>query len=152
MRERPVTPRITIADQPTAEEIRALPSQGYKAVVNLRHDGEPEQPLSTAEEGDLVREAGLEYLSVPVGAPPLSAEGVRDFLDLLDRHAEDRVLVHCRRGGRAVALVLVRQARDAGWSAAEALQRGEEAGLKVEGRLREMVQAYLEAHPPVTRA
>src|SRR4029079_9981840 len=101
MLARAITPGITIADQPTQEELQGLPDQGYVGVINLRQDGEPEQPLSLAEEGAPGRGAGMDYLSVPVGAPPLSDAGVRQVNDFLDRHAGGRVLVHCRTGSRA---------------------------------------------------
>jgi uncharacterized protein (TIGR01244 family) len=146
MQAQAITPGITVADQPTGDEIRALPDEGYVGVINLRQDGEPEQPLSTAEEGTRVRGAGMDYLSVPVGGPALSEEGVRQVHDFLDRHAAGRVLVHCRKGGRASALVLLHQARSRGWKPSEALGQGEAMGLKVEGKLRDMVEQYLTAH------
>lgn len=147
MQARSVTAGITVADQPTAEELSGLPAEGYVGVVNLRHDGEPEQPLSTAEEARQVKAAGLEYLNVPVGAPPLDEPGVAAVCDFLDRHAQGKVLVHCRKGGRAAALVLIHQAQAQRWPADEALDRGEAMGLKVDGKLRAMVAAYLAAHP-----
>ena len=57
-------------------------------------------------------------------------------MQFLDKHAGDRVLVHCRKGGRAAALVLIQQARANGWSATEAMEKGQALGLKVEGGLR----------------
>ena len=94
-------PGITIADQPTEEELRALKTQGYIGVVNLRHDGEPEQPLSTSEEGKKIQAMGLDYLHYGVGGGPLTAEGVASVCEFLDSHASGKVLVHCRRGARA---------------------------------------------------
>src|SRR5262245_34882535 len=96
---------ITLADQPTEEELRGLKAEGYTGVVNLRNDGEPEQPLSTAEEGTVVRMEGLDYLHYGVGGAPLSPGGVASVCDFLDRHAGGKVLVHCRKGARAAALV-----------------------------------------------
>jgi uncharacterized protein (TIGR01244 family) len=147
MQARAITPQITVSDQPTEDEIKVLPDQGYVGVINARHDGEPEQPLNTTEEGARVREAGMDYLNVPVGAPPLSEEGVRKVFDFLDRHANGRVLVHCRKGGRAAALVLLHQARARGWKPFEVFDKGEAMGLKVEGKLREAVAQFLAAHP-----
>ena len=64
-----IRPNLDIADQPTAEELAALKAEGYTAVVNLRTAGEPDQPLDPTAEGEVVREAGLEYLHVPIGGP-----------------------------------------------------------------------------------
>ena len=44
--ERAITSQITIGDQPTEADLARLKAEGYTGVVNLRNDGEPEQPLS----------------------------------------------------------------------------------------------------------
>ena len=138
-----ITPNLAIGDQPTAADLEELKREGYAGVVNVRLDGEPDQPLSTAAEGQLVRALGMEYLHSGVGGAPLTEAGVGAVCDFLDRHAADKVLVHCRRGPRAVALVLLHRARAEGWPPAEVLARGEQLGLKIEGGLRQMVEAYL---------
>jgi len=143
-------PGITVADQPTEEEILALKDQGYTAVVNLRHDGEPEQPMSTSEEGKKVQAMGLDYVHYGVGGGPLTAEGVNSVCALLDRHASSQVLVHCRKGARAAALVLIHEAQKKGWKAEEATTKGRALGLDIEGGLRLLVEHYLQTHPAGT--
>jgi uncharacterized protein (TIGR01244 family) len=144
MIEKPITPEISIADQPTEAELKALKPAGYVGVVNLRNDGEPEQPLGTAAEGGEVRALGMDYLHVGVGGAPLTEQGVRSVSEFLDRHeGQGKVLVHCRKGSRAAALVLLHFAVKEGWPASEAISRGEEIDLRVDGKLREMVEAYL---------
>jgi uncharacterized protein (TIGR01244 family) len=123
-----------------------LKELGYAAVVNLRNDGEPEQPLSPQAEARVVESTGLEYLHVGVGGQPLGSEGVDRVLDLLDRHADEKVLVHCRSGGRAAALVLIYQAKHNGWSNADAIEKGRLLGLDVKGNLQMMVDQYLNSH------
>src|SRR5262249_12272672 len=114
-------------------------------VVNLRNDGEPEQPMSTSQEGEKARALGLGYLHYGVGAAPLSPKGVKDVCDFIDQHTQgsQRVLVHCRRGPRAAALVLLHQARANHWNAAEALAKGKAMGLDVDGGLKTLVEGYL---------
>ena len=145
--KRPITPAITIGDQPTEEDLASLRGEGYVGVINLRHDGEPEQPLSTVEEGAKVRDLGLEYLHYGVGGAPFADPGVSNVVDFIDRltAGDGKVLVHCRKGGRAMALVLLQQARAHGWSAAEALDKGRAMGLQVDGQLKTMVENYLQA-------
>ncbi len=111
--QRPVTATITIGDQPTVADLEKLKQEGYVGVVNLRNDGEPDQPLSTSEEGNQVRALGMKYLHYGVGAAPLSEAGVTAVCDFVDANAQgtDKVLVHCRRGPRAIALLLLQQAR-----------------------------------------
>ncbi len=111
--KKPVTPEIIIGDQPSEEDLLECKYEGIAGLVNLRNDNEPEQPLSTGAEGDKVRALGMEYLHYGVGGAPLADPGVAGVCDFIDRHtgAGHKVLVHCRKGGRAVALVLIQQAR-----------------------------------------
>lgn len=143
--KRPFTGTITIGDQPTEADLKKLKQEGYSGVINLRNDGEPEQPLSTAEEGAIARELGMDYLHYGVGAAPLSATGVNAVADFIDEHAQGpkKVLVHCRKGGRAVALLLLQQARANKWSADEVIAKGKAIGLEVDGGLKTMVEAYV---------
>ncbi len=142
--ERAITPKVAIGDQPTDADLARLKAEGYDAVVNLRNDGEPEQPLSPAAEGAEVRALGMDYLHVGVGGSPLTDAGVGAVRDFIDAHG--KVMVHCRKGGRAAALVLLHQAKANGWSAADAVGKGRGLGLEVDGGLRAIVEAYLDAH------
>ena len=144
---RPISPTISIAGQPTEDDLRDLKAEGYVAVVNLRNDGEPEQPIGTAAEGELARSIGLDYLHVGVGAAPLTEAGVGRFCEFMDAHADAPVLVHCRSGGRAAALLILQQAKANGWKPAEAIARGDAMGLRVGGGLRIAVESYLNDHP-----
>jgi uncharacterized protein (TIGR01244 family) len=143
--KRAVTATITIGDQPTETDLEQLKSEGYSGIINLRMDGEPEQPMGTVEEGEKIRALGMDYLHYGVGAAPLSEPGVTEVCDFIDRHAQEpnKVLVHCRRGGRAIALLLLQQARANDWSPHEALAKGKAMGLEVDGGLKTLVEAYL---------
>lgn len=143
--KRPITAGITIGDQPTEDDLLECKYEGYTGVVNLRNDGERDQPLSTGAEGERVRAVGMEYLHYGVGGKPLADPGVSEVCDFIDRLTAQggKVLVHCMKGGRAMALVLIQQARAQEWSAAEALEKGRAMGLQVDGQLRTMVESYL---------
>ena len=143
--KRPVTTTITIGDQPTEADLEQLKQEGYVGVVNLRNDGEPEQPLSTTEEGNRVRALGMKYLHYGVGAAPLSEPGVTGVCDFVDEHAQgtDKVLVHCRRGPRAIALLLLQQARANHWGVEEVFTKGKALGLEIDGGLKMLVESYL---------
>jgi uncharacterized protein (TIGR01244 family) len=143
--QRPVTATITIGDQPTVADLEKLKQEGYTGVVNLRNDGEPDQPLSTSEEGNQVCALGMKYLHYGVGAAPLSQAGVTAVCDFVDANAQgtDKVLVHCRRGPRAIALLLLQQARANHWGAEEVFAKGKALGLEVDGGLKMLVESYL---------
>ncbi len=142
-----ITPAITIGDQPNEGDLSALKEEGYVGVINLRNDGEPEQPLSTLAEAGHVQGLGLDYMHYGVGAAPLSEQGVDAVRRFLDAHAEGKTLVHCRKGGRAAALVLLYLSQTEGWAPDEAMTKGNALGLQVDGGLRQLVETYLRDHP-----
>jgi len=142
---RAVTPKIAIGDQPTEADLAELKNEGFSGIINLRNDGEPDQPMNTAQEGDKARALGLDYLHYGVGSAPLSATGVTAVCDFIDQHADgtNKVLVHCRRGPRAIALVLLQQARANKWTSSEVVAKGKAMGLEVDGGLKMLVESYL---------
>lgn len=146
--KREVGQGITIGDQPTEDDLKALKSEGYVGVMNLRNDGEPEQPLSTSAEGREVQGLGMDYLHVGIGGAPFTEEKVSSIKSFLDRHDQQKVMVHCRKGGRAAAMVLLHRALAEKWSPEEAIAKGKAQGLEVEGNLRTMVEDYLRQHGP----
>lgn len=143
--KKPFSPTITFGDQPTEADLEQLKKEGYTGVVNLRNDGEPEQPMSTAAEGAKVKALGMEYLHYGVGSAPLAASGVTAVCDFIDAHSAggEKVLVHCRKGGRAIALLLLQQARAQKWTKDEVIARGKAIGLAVDGGLKTLVESYL---------
>jgi uncharacterized protein (TIGR01244 family) len=144
--EKPITDRITIAGQPTEADLARLRSDGYAAVVNLRDDGEPEQPLDVAAERRAAGEVGLAYHHLGVGQQPLSDPGVAEACDFIDREAATgKVLVHCRGGGRAAAITLIQQARARGWKADEAIEKGREIGLTLDPGQQLKVEQYFKS-------
>jgi uncharacterized protein (TIGR01244 family) len=142
--ERAITSQITIGDQPSEADLARLKAEGYSGVINLRNDGEPEQPLSTSAEGEKVRGLGMDYIHMGVGGSPLTQVGVEAVCDFIDTHG--KVMVHCRKGGRAAAVVLIHQAKANNWSTAEAAAKGRGLGLEVDGGLRSIVENYLDDH------
>ena len=58
-----ITPTIAIAGQPTVDDLKALKAQGYVGIVNLRNDGEPDQPISPAVEAAVGRSRLFRYHS-----------------------------------------------------------------------------------------
>ncbi len=123
-----VNAKISAGGQPSEEDIAALKAAGVKKIINLRREGEQNQPLDPKAEGDVVRRAGMEYLHVPVdpkNLDPSSAAAVTKAIEETD----GSVYVHCAAGGRAVTHALLADGK--GGSADAVFKKAEEIGAPV---------------------
>lgn len=141
---------VFVSGQPSADELAAMAAEGFVAVVNLRHDGEPEQIIGVAEEAGIVQSNGMAYHSHPIGGAPLDRAQVAETIAFIDgfAHRGGKVLLHCRKGGRAAAFAAIRDAVATGQTAHEAFARAAAQGSPLDGNLRRLVEQYLSAHPP----
>lgn len=143
MNRRSVSPRIEVAGQPTRDELQSLRAEGFVGVVNVRLDGEPEQPLSPGDEAIEVGAAGLDYLHVPVGGGPIDPSGMDAIYQFLEVHSAGKVLIHCKQGGRAQAVALLYLARRENWPVEEVIVRGLQEGFALSPGLQILVREYL---------
>jgi uncharacterized protein (TIGR01244 family) len=134
----------TVGAQPTEEQLRELREQGFRSVVNLRTEGEENQPLAPAAEGAKAREAGLEYLHLPVSMQRMQPELVDRFREELPRLPKP-VYIHCGAGKRAGVFAMIDLALQAGWSGEETLRRAEAMGFECDQpELKEFVKRYID--------
>lgn len=140
----PLSARVAAGGPPTAEQIAAMPSQGYATIINLRTDSEP----GVDAEAKAAERAGLHYVRIPVSGSTLdlaTASAVRQAL----RDAPDGdILLHCGSGNRVGAVWGLIQALDAGVSEDEAVETAYQSGM----RSASLERAMREAIPPLERA
>ncbi len=125
-----VSAKISAGGQPTEEDIAALKAKGVRKIINLRRDGEQNQPLDPAAEGDVVKGAGMEYLHIPVdpkNLDPSSSAAVTKAIE----ESDGPVYVHCAAGGRAVTHALLADAKAQGSSADKVFKKAEEIGAPI---------------------
>ena len=125
-----VSAKISGGGQPSEEDIAALKAAGFRKIINLRREGEPNQPLDPKAEGEAVARAGMEYLHVPVDPKnlnPSSAEAVAKAVAASD----GPVYVHCAAGGRGISHALLAEAKAQGGSADDVLKKAEALGSPI---------------------
>jgi uncharacterized protein (TIGR01244 family) len=125
-----VNAKVSAGGQPSEEDIAALKASGVRKIINLRREGEQNQPLDPAAEGEAVKRAGMEYLHIPVdpkNLDPSSAAAVAKAIEASD----GPVYVHCAAGGRAVTHALLAEAKAQGNSADNVFKKAEEIGAPV---------------------
>ncbi|HDS1581524.1 TPA: protein tyrosine phosphatase family protein [Stenotrophomonas maltophilia] len=120
-----VRPGLYSGGQPSAEQLRALATQGVRTVIDLRQPGE-ERGFDEARAAEAL---GLRYVRIPVaGAEGLDAANIRAVHQALQQ-SQGPVLLHCASGNRAGAVLGLVNARYEHASAEQALQLGQRAGL-----------------------
>lgn len=106
------------SQQPVGAEWHVLKTRNIRTVVNLRCESEDEPLL--AEEKRACREAGVRYVSIPVGYVPLAAD-VETFLRVVQESPP--VLVHCEHGrSRAGQMAGAYRVIVQGWDAERAFE------------------------------
>lgn len=130
-------PGVAAAGQPDEALIQSLASEGYRTVVNLRMASEDPSPI---EEGPRVRNAGLEYVHIPMMAGDFSVDQAKALGAVLDDPEKRPVLVHCRSGRRVHVLYALYRITQKGVPVDEALEKARPFGVQgpLEERVREL--------------
>ena len=128
-----LTPRVGTGGQPTAAGFRVLADKGYKAVVNLRTDGEG---VDLAAEEKAITELGLKYYNVPVSGKDPRDDQAEAFLKVMEGLKEERVFVHCATANRVGSLMLIQRVLQDGLALEKAEQEATQVGLRSENLLK----------------
>lgn len=112
---REVDPKLSTSGQPSERQLRAVASAGFEVVINLALHTDPRYSLP--DEPGLVRSLGMHYIHIPVRFDSPTEGDLLAFFAALERHAHQKILVHCAANKRATAFLgLFRMIRQ-GWSA-----------------------------------
>ena len=104
----------------------SLAEQGFRAVVNLRLDGEP----GVAEEAEAVEAAGLRYVHLPMAPSAPEFETAEQFLEVVADPSNQPVYIHCASANRVGGVWAIKRVVQDGWSREAALAEGHAIGLK----------------------
>ena len=106
---RKLTETFYASPQITAEDIAEAAKLGVRLVINNRPEGESEDQTPGAAIESAAREAGMDYLAIPVTHSGFSEPQVTAMAQAI-AGAEGPILAYCRSGTRSTLL----------WSLAEA--------------------------------
>ena len=120
---------VTVGPQPMVDEFQQLQEQGFKSIINFRHDGEDHQPISPRAEGELVERMGMVYFNVPVSLGSLTPSLVDDFRAGLEKLPKP-VFAHCKLGTRAGLMMMMAQGIEHGRSGEQTADECEKQGFK----------------------
>ena len=97
------SPQISLADVDEAKQ------HGFALIVNNRPEGEAEDQVPGERIEAAAREAGMDYVAIPVTHAGFSDEQVRSMAAAVEQ-AEGPVLAYCRSGTRSTLLWSLAQA------------------------------------------
>ena len=138
--------QLTVGPQPSEEELKSLPNEGFKSVINFRTEGEDEQPMSPSDEGGKAEESGLNYLHLPVSMDAMDESKVDGFREQY-KSLPKPVFAHCKSGKRAGAMMMMHTAVEQGMSGEQALDKAREMGFECDKpELEEFVKGYVNRH------
>lgn len=127
---------VATAGQPEEEHFERLAEAGYRTVIDTR-TAEEDRGF---DEPEVVRQAGMEYLNIPVGHEEIDDETFERFRGLIKDSERRPVLVHCSSANRVGALLIPYLILDEGKTPEKAVKMATEVGLESD----ELKQAALE--------
>jgi len=114
----PLSENLFTGGMPKAEQLRGAAEQGVQVVINLAlHNISSALP----DEESLVKSLGMTYINIPILWNHPTQENLNEFLDAMDAHREEKVLVHCEANYRATAFPALYRILRLGWKPEDAL-------------------------------
>ena len=145
-----ITEGISIAGQPTEDELRDAHGGGINTIVNLRTDDEDG---FLASEERIVESTGATYAAIPVSPQTLDDLAVERFSQALSSVNAQPAIVHCKGGGRAGVMTLLHLAIQHGWSLDQTLDEGAKHGIAPapDSPYRAFFESFIKRHSPAER-
>ena len=138
-----VEPTVACGGATGVEAFPVLKERGFKAVINLRQDSEPEAHVT---ESRLAAEAaGLRYVHIPFNGHAPTPEPIDAFLVAVADPSNSPVYIHCTSANRVGAMWLAKRVLVDGWDVERATKEAELIGLKTP-ELKQFVLEYIETH------
>ena len=88
------------AGQPTREQFQALKDEGFERIVYIAFTNNPN---ALADEDQVVKGLGMEYMHVPVDFSNPLPDDFYAFADSMERNTDKKTLLHCQVNARATA-------------------------------------------------
>ena len=89
---------LACSGQPTEAQVKDLAAQQFRVVVNL---GLSDAKYSLPDEASLVENSGMDYCHIPVLFDNPQIDDLVAFIDYMNKHVGEKILVHCAANYRA---------------------------------------------------
>ncbi len=110
---------LSSSGMPDAEQLSAVAAAGIRVVINL---ATPTSVGATPNEKELVESLGMRYFNIPVDWNHPKDEDLETFMNVMDQHKENKILVHCQANFRATGFITLYRILRLGWQREDAFQ------------------------------
>ncbi len=104
---------------PTPEQISSIAEGGVQVVINLATSKSEGWMLN---EEELVEAQGIAYYSIPVDWENPTMKDLNEFMNIMDRHKHQKILVHCQANFRATGFIMLYRVNRLGWAEGNAFK------------------------------
>ena len=111
--------KLSSSGMPSPEQLKDVAEAGMQVVINLATS---KSEGAIPHEGEIVNGLGMEYIHIPVEWNEPTRQNLDDFLHAMEKHKDDRVLVHCQANFRATGFIAMYRIIKLGWKKDDALQ------------------------------
>ena len=139
-----VDPTFALGGALAPDVFPSLKQAGFKSVVNMRAANEA--GVDVEAESAAARAAGLTYFWLPFPNAAPDAASVDGFLKAVVDPANQPMLLHCARGGRASMFWAIKRVMVDGWPLDKAMNELPELSKMVGAPLRAFAVEYLARH------
>ena len=122
-----VEPTIACAGATDAAAIPEIAKRGFKAIVNLRLESEPDANIGAAR--DAAAKAGIRYIHLPFDVANPDEAVVDRFIAAVTDTANQPVFVHCGSANRVAGMWMIKRVVVDGWDTARAETEARANGL-----------------------
>ncbi len=111
--------RLLTSGMPTAAQLADASRQGVQVVINLAM---PDSEKALPDEKSIVESLGMQYVGIPVEWDHPTRADLEQFMQAMDVHAADTLLVHCQANYRVTGFVTLYRVLRLGWGRDEAFK------------------------------
>lgn len=111
--------KLSSSGMPKADQVESIARAGVNTVINLATE---KSEGALQNEKGLIESRGMQYMHIPVEWDNPTRQNLDDFMNAMDAHANDNVLVHCQANFRATGFITLYRILRLGWKKEAAFQ------------------------------
>lgn len=138
-----ILPHIVTGGQPDQAQLEAMKQAGVEVVLDIR-DPMESRPI---DEGELVRQLGMDYVNIPVTAGRTDDPTLERILEVLRTNHDRQIFFHCSSGNRVGGALIAHFMLDLEMDEEEAVENAMRVGLRSPEML-EWGRDYAARHAP----